>query len=176
MNIKRKKFSYTITTILISVLLAVTSMGQDKGAEPATLLPTLPGANPLSLIGTWEVQATVTNCSGITLQQFSKLVSFNPGGTAIEVSTGAPPAARTTALGIWEHEGRNSFRYALKFFIFTPTGVHAATTNAKWFVTMGEFSNSYTAEGQIQVVPVSGPTQNLCGTETGTRYDPFSPF
>jgi hypothetical protein len=174
MNTNRKTFAYTITTILLTALFALAAAAQDNGTVSNYSSRGLPGSNPLALIGTWEVQATLGPCGGGTPQQYSKMVSFNPGGTAVEVSTGAPSAVRTAALGVWENIGNNSFQYAFRFFIFTPTGVHAATTNAKWLVTMSDFNDSYTAEAQVQVVPTNGaPPQILCGTETATRYAPF---
>jgi len=173
MNTNRKTLAFTVTTILISAMFAISAVAQDKGAAADTPRG-LPGANPLSLIGTWEVQATLAPCAGGTPNNYSKLITFNPGGTSIEVSTGAPSAVRTAALGIWENTGPNSFQYAISIFIFTPTGVHAATANAKWFVTMNDFDDTYTAEAQVQVVPTNGaPPQNMCGTETATRYRPF---
>ena len=168
----REKSSRYVAALVFTFLLAVSATAPAQGVLGGGERD-LPGANPHALIGTWDAQVTITNCAGVQLQQFSKLVSFDQSGTATEVSTGAPPSARTTALGIWEATGHLSFRYALRFFLFNATGTHVATSNAKWTVTMGDFNDSYTAEAQIQVVPNTGTPQNLCGTETATRFNPF---
>ena len=157
--------------LAIAIFLAICSM-TAAAQEPASV-DRLPGVTPSALVGTWTVQATVTNCQGTTLQTFSKLVSFDLSGTAHETSTGAPPSVRTTAFGIWEHTGLNSFRYALQFYFYPPGSPVNGTTLARWYVTMGQFNDSYAAEAEIVVTPPAGPVQNLCGTETGTRFNPF---
>ena len=128
-----------------------------------------PGQNPHSFIGTWIVQTQITNCSGMTLQNFSKLLSINAGGTAQEVSNSLPPSQRTTGFGVWQHSDHANFVYALRFFRFTPTGTFASTNHAKWSVVL-DGDDSYTAEATIQVLLPDGTVaMNLCGTETGTR-------
>ncbi len=138
--------------------------GDDVQAE------VVPAENPHALIGTWTVQSSVTNCNGTTLQNFSKLASFNQGGTAVETSTGLPASQRTTALGVWDHSGRNAFRYAVQFFRFAADGSFIGTTRAQWQVGMNQMSGSYTATASIQVVlPNGNVVATLCGLETGTR-------
>jgi hypothetical protein len=128
-----------------------------------------PGQNPHSFIGTWIVQTQITNCSGMTLQNFSKFLSINAGGTAQEVSNSLPPSQRTTGFGVWQHSDHSNFVYALRFFRFTPTGTFASTNHAKWSVVL-DGDDSYTAEATIQVfLPDGTVAMNLCGTETGTR-------
>jgi hypothetical protein len=129
-----------------------------------------PGQNPHSFTGTWIVQTQITNCSGATLENFSKLLSINAGGTAQEMSNSLPPSQRTTAFGVWQHSDHTNFVYALRFFRFTPTGTFANTAQAKWSVVLAEDGQSYTAGGAIQIALPNGTVvANLCGTETGTR-------
>ena len=129
-----------------------------------------PGKNPHSLTGTWIVQTQITNCSGTTLESFSKFLSINKGGTAQEMSHSVPPSQRTTSFGVWEHLDHENFVYALRFFRFTAAGVFAGTAQAKWSVVLAKDGQSYTAEGAIQVLLPDGTViANRCGTETGTR-------
>src|SRR5687768_13612322 len=172
MKIHRNRSSRTIVAIALLALLTISTAAQDRASAQISLRD-LPGTNPHALIGTWNSQATVTNCTGVPLQNSLKLVSFNQGGTAQEVSTGAPASQRTTALGVWEHAGLNTFHYALQFYRFAPDNSFIGSTRAKWTVTMGELNDSYTAEAQIEILNAAGTVvNNLCGTETAARFNP----
>lgn len=122
------------------------------------------------LEGTWQTQTTIRNCqNGTVMENFSKFVSFNTGGTAQEVSS--PSLFRSAALGIWERNGWNSFRYLLRFFRFNPDGTPAGSARAIWEVEMDN-SNSYTAEATVQVIAPNGTVvATVCGLETATRLD-----
>jgi hypothetical protein len=128
--------------------------------------------NRRSLIGTWIVQTEITNCAGVTLENFSKLLSINARGTSLENSNSVPPSQRTTGFGVWEHSDHRNFVYTVQFFRFTPTGTFASTVQAKWSVELTRGGQSYTAEGAIQIVLPNGVVAaNLCGTEIGTRME-----
>lgn len=160
------------TSVLIIGLLYVPAGAQDIKFETKSVsLGQLPGANPHSLIGTWIVQAEITNCSGVVTESFSKLISIHAGGTANEISNSLPPSQRTTAFGVWQPLYQRNFVYALRFFRFTPAGTFASTVEAKWSVLVAEEGDSYTADGAIRVFAPNGTViANLCGTETGTRF------
>jgi hypothetical protein len=151
------------TTMLITGFLCNPVNGQTESQN-------LPTQNPQSFVGTWIVQTEITNCSGTTLESFSKMISINAGGTAQEISNSLPPSQRTVAFGVWQHLNQNSFVYALRFFRFTPTGTFASTVEAKWSVLMDQSNDVYTAEGNISIKSPTGVViATLCGTETGTR-------
>jgi hypothetical protein len=160
-----------LITMLIIGLVYIPASGQDISAEDKSgAFQHLPGQNPHAFIGTWIVQTQITNCSGVTLENFSKFVSINAGGTTNEISNSLPPSQRTVAFGVWQHLDQSNFVYALRFFRFTPTGTFASTVQAKWSVLMDETGDVYTAEASIQVVSPDGIViANLCGTETGAR-------
>jgi hypothetical protein len=122
------------------------------------------------LEGTWQAQTTIVNCqTGTVMENFSKFVSFNSGGTAQEVSSST--LFRSAALGIWERNGWDSFRYLLRFFRFNPDGTPAGSVRAVW---EGEFtnSNSYVAEATVQIIAPNGTVvATICGTETASRLE-----
>ncbi len=164
-----------ILSITFAAFLTVSVSAQDLKTEQDLKTDEssreLPASNPHALTGAWTVQSTVTNCNGTTLQNFSKLTAFSEGGTALETSTGLPPSQRTTAFGAWEHVYQNTFRYSLQFFRFAADGTYIGSTRANWMVTLGLFSNAYTADAQIQVILPNGTVvANLCGSETGMRF------
>jgi hypothetical protein len=120
----------------ISLLPAVSYIptnGQDiKAQNQAEVLQQLPAQNPYSFIGAWNVQDQITNCAGTPVENFSKFVSIEGGGTVHEMSNSLPPSQRTVAFGVWEHLEQRNFVYALRFFRFTPTGSFSNIVQAKW--------------------------------------------
>lgn len=159
---------FTIT--LVFGLIYLPARGEEiKSEHTGEITWQDPGQNPHSFTGTWIVQTQITNCSGTTLENFSKFISINAGGTAQEMSNSVPPSLRTVGFGVWQHLDHRNFVYALRFFRF-PTGTFAGTVQAKWSVELAEDGQSYTAEGAIQIALPNGTVvANLCGTETGTR-------
>jgi hypothetical protein len=159
--------------MLLAAIAPVGAQAQDlKGTEPRTVKP----SNSEEfwwlrrLEGTWQAQTTIVNCqTGTVMENFSKFVSFNTGGTAQEVSSST--LFRSAALGIWERNGWDSFRYLLRFFRFNPDGTPAGSVRAVW---EGEFtnSNSYAAEATVQIIAPNGMVvATICGTETASRLE-----
>jgi hypothetical protein len=160
-----------LAMMLMVGLVYISANGQDiKTENQAEVVQRLPAQNPHSFIGTWNVQTQITNCAGIPVENFSKFVSIEAGGTAHEMSNSLPPSQRTVAFGVWEHLEQRNFVYALRFFRFTPMGTFSNIVQAKWSVLMGDDGDSYTADATIQVMLPNGTVvANLCGSENGTR-------
>ena len=164
-----KRLVLVIVAIAFGLICISTGKRATTQGQPATSLQT-PAKNPHSFIGTWVVQAQITDCAQTTLEDFTKFVSVHQGGTANEVSRSVPPSQRTVAFGVWEHLNQRNFVYALRFFRFTPAGTFANTVEAKWSVLMDESGDSYAADGAIKVRAPNGTVvASLCGVETGTR-------
>src|SRR5687768_10007053 len=91
-------FSLAVMMWLLLVSIPVSAQEErDLVSAPPPMV--LPAPNPHSFTGTWLVQAQITNCSGVTLENFSKHLSIHAGGTANEMSNSISPALRTTAFG-----------------------------------------------------------------------------
>jgi hypothetical protein len=160
---------FTIT-LVVGLIFLPARAAEIKSEHTGEITRQDPGQNPHSFTGTWIVQTQITNCAGVTTENFSKFLSIDAGGTAQEMSNSLPPSQRTTGFGVWEHLDHTNFVYALRFFRFTPTGIFASAVQAKWSVVLADDGQSYTAEGAIQVTSPNGTVlANLCGTETGTR-------
>ncbi len=119
--------------------------------------------------GTWQAETTILDCrNGAEMERFSKLVSFNMGGTLGETSSSS--LFRSVAFGIWEYRGVDSFRYAQRFFRFNPDGTPAGSVRARWLVSIDPSYDTYAAEAEIQIVAPNGTVvANICGVETATR-------
>ncbi|MGH9880870.1 MAG: hypothetical protein ACRD6N_05490, partial [Pyrinomonadaceae bacterium] len=87
-----------VTITLVFGLIYLPARAEEMKSEHTGEL-TWQDQNPHSFIGTWLVQTQITNCSGMTLQNFSKFLSINAGGTAQEMSNSLPPSQRTTGFG-----------------------------------------------------------------------------
>jgi hypothetical protein len=166
-NRLRKINSFIFLSVMLALVVAANGQGVDLGGKGGASSG-LPGQNPHSFIGTWIVQTQITNCFGTTLENLSKLTSINAGGTVQDTSNSNP--WRSAGFGVWEHLHQTDFVYAIQFFRFTPDGTFAGSVQAEWSVLMGEDGNSYSAEGDIQLVSPNGfVIAILCGAETGTR-------
>lgn len=163
--------SLVLFTITLVFGLYLPARGQEtKSEHTGALTWKYPGRNPHSFTGTWLVQTQITNCAGTTLENFSKFLSINAGGTVQEMSNSLPPSQRTVGFGVWEHSYHTNFVYVLRFFRFSPTGTFINTVQAEWSVDLAADGQSYTAAGAIQIALPNGVVvANLCGTETGTR-------
>ena len=65
---------------------------------------------------------------------FPALHTYMRGGTMLDSGASPPPpppstaVTRSTAHGIWEHTGGQTFRERFRFFSFDAAGVHVSTT------------------------------------------------
>lgn len=167
-RITRLTLILSVFSMILFATLSAAGQTDPTPVESNELLRSVPSQNPHAAIGTWIVQTQITNCSGVTLESFSKLVSINAGGTAQETSSST--LFRSTGLGVWQHVEQNRFVYALRFFRFNPDGTPSGSVRAKWAVLMGDHGDTYTATGAIQIVLPNGVVvANLCGTETALR-------
>lgn len=123
------------------------------------------------LDGTWQAQVTIRNCqTGTVMENFSKFVSFNAGGTAQEASSST--LFRSAGLGVWRRQDRDAFTYLLRFFRFNADGTPAGSVRAVWEVEVAQGSNSYEGEAMVQIIAPNGNVvATLCGTETATLVE-----
>jgi hypothetical protein len=167
MKTNRNRRSLVFSALMLVALLSFSVVAQDRASAEESFRE-LPGSNPHAFIGTWVVQTTITNCSGTTLESFSKLVSINEGGTLSETSSST--LYRSVALGVWGHIWQNDFVYAQRFFRFNPDGTSSGSVRAKWTVLLGADGDTYTATGAVQILLPNGTVvANPCGTETASR-------
>ena len=91
------------------------------------------------LEGTWLMEVTIVNCTtGAPLpipgNPFPALHTYMRNGMMLRTGAPPPPAppstavALSTAHGIWEHTGGQTFRERFRFFSFNAAGVHVSTS------------------------------------------------
>ena len=119
-----------IPGMTLAVMLALT-VGQALVVGPEAR-----AAGGGKLEGTWLMEATRVDCAtGAPLpipgNPFPALHTYMRGGTMLDSGAGfpRPPAVtRSTAHGIWEHTGGQTFRERFRLFGFDAAGVHVSTT------------------------------------------------
>lgn len=85
-----------------------------------------PGAG---IVGTWNHQLTVRNCStGAALAQVASISSYVPGGVIVEVNPSPNPALRTPGLGSWKYVGGRRYEMSLKYHRYNGDGTFAGKT------------------------------------------------
>jgi hypothetical protein len=122
-----------IPGMTLAVLLALT-VGQTLVVGPEAR-----AAGGGKLEGTWLMEATLVNCATgdplpIPGNPFPALHTYMRGGTMLDTGASPPPpppstaVTRSTAHGIWERTGGQTFRERFRIFSFDAAGVHVSTT------------------------------------------------
>ena len=120
-----------IPGMTLAILLALT-VGQTLVVGPEAR-----AAGGGKLEGTWLMEATLVNCAtgdplpipaGEGGNPFPVLHTYMRGGTMLETGASPPPPPRSTAHGIWERTGWQTFRERFRFFSFNAAGVHVSTS------------------------------------------------
>jgi hypothetical protein len=118
------------------------------------------------LEGTWLIEATRVDCATrVPLpgpgNPFPALHTYMRGGTMLDSGAGSPPplaVTRSTAHGIWEHTGGQTFRVRFRFFNFNAAGVHVST-------------NEVTVERSL-IKGNHAETDEIIGVGTAKLFDP----
>jgi hypothetical protein len=125
------------------------------------------------LVGTWDVQVTITNCqTGAAIRTFPSISTFMVDGTMLDSTSGTPQALKTPGHGVWSHTGGSTYRFKFKAFSFdaggNPTGWVIISHEANLNHEADAFESAGTAE-------VYAPNGNLiftgCSATTATRFE-----
>ena len=123
------------------------------------------------IVGLWDVQVTVFNCStDVPLASFQGLHKYELGGTA-QVVPATNPATLSAHMGIWRHVQQNDYRLAFKMFRFDSAGNSIGWIIVKNNVAINEDATEYTGWGQAEIFNSNGDSVGTtCPTFTGTRF------
>jgi hypothetical protein len=124
-----------------------------------------------SLVGTWRVQLTVSDCqTGQVLRTFPALFAFATGGTLSATTAGQVPALNTTGLGIWKHTKGRSYSAVSESFIFSSAGVWVQTSRLTRAIDVNSNGDQFTDIVALQIFDTSGNQIVAgCGTSVGNR-------
>lgn len=115
--------------------------------------------NANSIEGVWNVTVTVTNCqTGAPIRVVRAIQGFSHDGTFSET---ASTYLRGSSVGIWNHDGGQTYNSTYWFFRYTPTGAFSSFAYALNSETLADDGNHFTASGTIQDFDATG---NLIST------------
>ena len=130
-----------------------------------------PISSPGRIVGVWDVQVTVLNCStGDPIASFRGLHKYELGGTA-QVVPSTNPAALSSSVGVWTNVGKDKYQLTLKMFTFDPAGNNIGWAVVRNDIAISKDATLYAGSGQSTVYDLNGnPLGAICLTFTGTRF------
>jgi hypothetical protein len=130
------------------------------------------GAQGGRLEGTWNMQITVTDCSGHVIRTFPTLVAFMAGGTLTEASGGTAPALQTGGKGVWSHTTDSTYAFRFKDFSFNAQNVFTGWSIISGETTVDETGNANAGPATVEIYNASGVLLvTLCADAVGTRFE-----
>jgi hypothetical protein len=125
------------------------------------------------LEGSWNAEFTVRNCqTGDALTTFPALNTFERDGTLQHDSGAVNPQTRSSGHGVWKHEMRRSFSFAIQFLRFNNDGTYAGRTVARRQAELNQSGSSYAADVTLEIYNPAGVLVGTgCATETATRFE-----
>src|SRR6266540_2360315 len=125
-----------------------------------------------TLQGTWEMQITLTDCSGHVIRSFPSLIEYAAGGTVVESNGGTPQALKTPGEGVWRHTTDNNYAFRFKFFTFNPQNVFTGWTIIAGETTVDATGDANTGSATVKVYDPNGVLLvTLCAETVGTRFE-----
>jgi hypothetical protein len=123
------------------------------------------------IVGVWDVQVTVRNCStGATLANFRGLHKYELGGTG-QIVPATNPAALSSHVSVWEPIEKNVYQMSFKMFRFDAAGNNIGWIIVRNNVAINEDATEYVGSGKSEIFDSNG---NVVGTScpafTGTRF------
>ena len=170
-----------IPGMTLAVLLALT-VGQALVVGPEAR-----AAGGGKLEGTWLIEAARVNCATgdplpIPGNPFPALHTYMRGGTMLDTGASPPPpppstaVTRSTAHGIWERTGCQTFRERFRLFNFNAAGVHVSTTEVTVERSLIQGNHSGTDEiigaGTAKFfTPTGALVGGGCSVDKGRRFE-----
>lgn len=150
------------TTMVLVALIAATSSTSQVNAQSD-------GGGRLA--GAWDAAVTIYNCdTGAPIRQFASVGTFHKGGTFTGITSGTPPAARSTEAGVWQHSKSNQYIVRFKAFLFDPTGNPVAYQIVTHDLDLDSDNLNYTSDGGVRIFNMAGFQIGAgCSSAVGTR-------
>jgi len=163
----KSRRTFVLAVALLMAVLVIPAFWGDVAAD----------SNAKSnLVGTWRLHMTPKDCqTGVASPpSFDFRVTFTRGGTLTEVMN-APafaPGQRTTGLGVWSREHRNTYKSVSEAFILADVNpvIRRGSQRLAWDIEVD--GNQATIESLGQFLDINGNVlANTCATATATRFE-----
>jgi len=155
----------------VSILRAAVALLMLVGGLESASFAQSPNSNPGSIVGVWDVQVTILNCStGDPIASVRGLHKYELGGTA-QVVSATNPATQSAYVGVWTSVGKDKYQLHFKLFRFDPAGNYIGWTVVRNNIAISKDATLYAGSGQATVYDLNGnPVGASCPKFTGTRF------
>ncbi len=158
------KQSKSMLSKVLALLLLVGCMQTIASAQSVN-------ARDNRIVGVWDVQVTVLNCStGAPLGNFRGLHKYELGGTG-QVVPATNPAALSPHVSVWESIEKNVYQMTFKMFRFDATGNNIGWVIVRNNVAINEDATEYAGSGKAEIFDSNGNVVGAsCPAFTGKRF------
>jgi WD40 repeat protein len=155
----------------VSILRAALVLLMVVAGTQTILSAQITPSNLKTIVGVWDVQVTVLNCStGDPIASFRGLHKYELGGTA-QVVPSTNPAALSPHVGVWTSVGKDKYQLNFKMFRFDPAGNYIGWTVVRNNIAISKDATLYAGSGQATVYDLNGnPVGASCPKFMGTRF------
>lgn len=164
MNHLRRVFGIAITILIGTILTQSIVYAHADSDQKAN-------AGHRQIVGLWDVDVLVDNCSGQTVASFHALHKYELGGTG-QVIPATNPASLSAHAMIWSHIRGNDYRTVVKMFRFDANGQYIGWTVIRSDVLISKDRQNYSGYGIAEFFDTNGNYLFAsCPSFTGTRFD-----
>lgn len=152
--------NYMMLAALLALMISVNCQAQEER-----------GGGGGRLAGTWDAAVAITNCStGDVITTFQSIASFHQGGTFTGITSGTPAARRSPEVGVWEHQGGNSYLFRFKAYLFNTADAPIGYQIVTHTVELDRDNLNYTSAGDAKIFNLAGTQIGAgCSSAVGTR-------
>jgi hypothetical protein len=167
-NLSRRRAGNVAMAIFAALVSGAT------GAQPGSPPDGVPGLSWLSfpIEGVWNANVDITNCAGISFNNFDAMAIFHRGGTMHDTNA-TNPALRSSAFGTWRYTGVRKYAFAFRFFRFDVTGQTIGSSIVRHTIQLAPDGESYTSEGTAEFFDANGQPAfpfTGCSSSTAVRF------
>lgn len=123
------------------------------------------------IVGLWDVNVVIDNCSGVTIGSFRAMHKYELGGTG-QVVPATNPANLSEHSMIWSHVRGNDYQAAVKMFRFDASGQPVGWTVIRNDILISKDRQNYSGYGVAEFFDMNGNFLFAsCPSFTGTRFN-----
>lgn len=123
------------------------------------------------IVGIWDVDVVIDNCSGVTVGSFRAMHKYELGGTG-QVVPATNPARLSEHSMVWSHVRGDDYLATVKMFRFDADGQYIGWTVIRNEVSVSKDRQSYSGYGVAEFFDASGNYLFAsCPSFTGTRFN-----
>lgn len=118
--------------------------------------------------GVWSVNVAIRDCqTGALIRAVRAMNLFMHDGSLTETAVNI---MRTSSLGTWRHDQRQTYTAIFRFFRYNPDGTFASIAKVTRTIDLNHNNTQFTSTGTVEDFDANNVLiSNTCSTETATR-------